>query len=85
MAKPANDGALPPILFFRLPIVWQSPALANSAANPLLAAMGYSPVHPDALAESLGRPAADIFAELLELELEGRVAAAAGGCYQRVG
>lgn len=54
-------------------------------ANPLLAAMGYSPVHPDALAESLGRPAADIFAELLELELEGRVAAAAGGCYQRVG
>ena len=41
--------------------------------------MGYSPVHPDALAESLGRPAADIFAELLELELEGRVAAAAGG------
>ena len=54
-------------------------------ANPLLAAMGYSPVHPDALAESLGRPAADIFAELLELELEGRVATAAGGCYQRVG
>ncbi|MGF6147995.1 DNA protecting protein DprA [Kingella potus] len=57
----------------------------TEAENGLLAAMGYDPVHPDALAERLGLPAADIFAALLELELEGRVAAAAGGCYQRIG
>ena len=46
--------------------------------------MGYDPIHPDTLAERLGLPAADIYAALLEMELEGRVAAAAGGRYQRI-
>ncbi|MCF7522087.1 DNA-processing protein DprA [Neisseria sp. ZJ106] len=50
----------------------------------LLAAMGYDPVHPDTLADQLAWPAEEIYARLLELELEGTVAAAAGGRYQRV-
>lgn len=52
--------------------------------QPFLAAMGYDPVHPDSLAQSLNLPAADIYAQLLELELEGIVAAMPGGRYQRI-
>ncbi|MBP6393614.1 MAG: DNA-protecting protein DprA, partial [Neisseria sp.] len=48
------------------------------------AAMGYDPVHPDSLAQSLGLPAADVYARLLELELDGQIAAMTGGRYQRI-
>lgn len=54
------------------------------AEHPLLAAMGYDPVHPDSLAQALNVPAADIYAQLLELELENAVAAMPGGRYQRI-
>jgi len=50
----------------------------------LLDAMGYDPVHPDTLAQQLQFPAADVYAELLELELDGKVASLAGGRYQRI-
>ena len=50
----------------------------------LLTAMGFDPVHPDSLAESLERAAGDIYAELLELELAGAVAIVPGGRYQRI-
>ena len=33
--------------------------------------MGYDPVHPDTLAQRLQFPAADVYAELLELEPDG--------------
>ena len=46
--------------------------------------MGFDPVHPDVLAEQLGMPAADLYAELLELELDGSIAAMPGGRYQRI-
>ena len=46
--------------------------------------MGYDPVHPDTLAQQLQFPAADVYAELLELELDGKVASLAGGRYQRI-
>lgn len=51
--------------------------------SPLLAIMGFDPIHPDSLAEKLNRNAGDILAELLELELAGHISTAAGGCYQR--
>lgn len=53
-------------------------------AQRLLSAMGYDAVHPDMLAETLNLPAADIYAVLLEMELDGKVAQAGGGRYQRI-
>ena len=52
--------------------------------NTLLQQMGYDPVHPDELAAALGMSAADVYAELMDLELSGTVAAVSGGRYQRV-
>ncbi|ASP17014.1 DNA protecting protein DprA [Neisseria sp. oral taxon 020 str. F0370] len=57
---------------------------ADGGTGSLLDKMGYDPIHPDTLAERLGLSAADIYAALLEMELEGRVAAASGGRYQRI-
>ncbi|WP_066081335.1 DNA-processing protein DprA [Bergeriella denitrificans] len=51
----------------------------------LLAAMGYDPVHPDTLSQNTGLAAADVYAKLLEYELDGTVAALPGGRYQRIG
>lgn len=56
----------------------------NEAADTLLDAMGYDPIHPDTLAEQSGWPAAEVYAQLLEYELDGAVAALAGGRYQRI-
>lgn len=50
----------------------------------ILDRMGFDPIHPDVLAELLGMPAADLYAELLELELDGSIAAMPGGRYQRI-
>lgn len=52
--------------------------------HPLLAALGYAPVHPDTLAQQLNLPAADIYAQLIELELEKIVSPMPGGRYQRI-
>ncbi|MCQ9327101.1 DNA-processing protein DprA [Neisseria dentiae] len=54
------------------------------AEHPLLTALGYSPAHPDSLAQALNLPAAEIYAQLLELELANQIAALPGGRYQRV-
>lgn len=56
--------------------------VANETA--LLAAMGYDAFHPDQLAGLLELPADEVYAQLLELELEGAIAAMPGGRYQRV-
>ncbi|EFC88560.1 hypothetical protein NEIMUCOT_04939 [Neisseria mucosa ATCC 25996] len=46
--------------------------------------MGYDPVHPDILAQQTAWAAADVYARLLEYELDGIVAALPGGRYQRI-
>ena len=57
---------------------------AEENMSDLLASMGYDPVHPDSLASKLQLPAAEIYAQLLEFELEGTIAAMPGGRYQRI-
>ncbi|MCS4534496.1 DNA-processing protein DprA [Neisseria sp. CSL10203-ORH2] len=52
--------------------------------NPILTALGYGPIHPDNLAQTLNMPTADIYAQLLELELDNIVASLPGGRYQRI-
>ncbi|HEY9923952.1 TPA: DNA-processing protein DprA [Neisseria meningitidis] len=59
-------------------------AAGGTAVGGILDKMGFDPVHPDVLAEQLAMPAADLYAALLELELDGSVAAMPGGRYQRI-
>ena len=54
------------------------------STSALLEAMGYDPIHPDILAQQTNMAAADVYAQLLEYELDGIVAALPGGRYQRV-
>lgn len=54
------------------------------APQGLLAQMGHDPVSLDALGARTGRSAADLQVELLELELDGRVARLPGGLFQRM-
>lgn len=58
---------------------------AGLAEHPLLQAMGYDPVHVEILSDRTGWSAADVQAQLLELELEGHVGRLPGGLYQRMG
>jgi DNA processing protein len=51
--------------------------------SPLLAALGHEPTTLDALGARTGMSAADLSAQLLELELDGRVARLPGGLFQR--
>lgn len=53
-------------------------------AEPLLACMGREPMDVDSLCALAGLGAQEIAAELLRLELAGRVAALPGGRYQRL-
>lgn len=63
-----------------------APAASRTAPaeQPLLRAMGYDPVGLDALVARTGMSTASLQAELLELELQGRVARLPGGLFQRV-
>jgi len=54
------------------------------ADEPLLSCMGFDPVDVDSLCTRAGLPAERVSAELLRLELAGRVAALPGGRYQRL-
>ena len=56
----------------------------QAAASGLLAIMGHDPVDVDSLCERAGLSAEQVAAELLRLELDGRVAALPGGLYQRL-
>lgn len=63
-------------------------AAASASAHdeaPLLAALGHDPVSLDALVARTGWPAAQLQAQLLELELSGEVARLPGGLFQRIG
>jgi len=52
--------------------------------DPLLAHMGFDPVDVDSLCNRSGLPAERVSADLLRLELEGRIEALPGGTYQRL-
>jgi DNA processing protein len=55
----------------------------GAAETPLLRALGHEPATLDALGERTGMSAADLNAQLLELELDGHVARLPGGLFQR--
>jgi DNA processing protein len=57
---------------------------AAAADDPLLACMGFDPVDVDSLCARAGLPAERVSAELLRLELAGRIAVLPGGLYQRL-
>ena len=64
-----------------------APGLSRStggADEPLLEYMGFDPVDVDSLCARAGLPAEKVSAELLRLELAGRVAVLPGGLYQRL-
>ena len=50
----------------------------------VLDAMGFDPTHPDHLAQRLNLHPADLYAILLDLELDGKIATTQGGFYQRL-
>ena len=59
--------------------------LSDNPENALLRALGHDPVSLDALQARCGWPAAQLQAELMELELVGQVARLPGGLFQRIG
>ena len=61
-----------------------APAAKGDAEEPLLACMGFDPADVDSLCTRAGLPAERVSAELLRLELAGRVAVLPGGLYQRL-
>ena len=63
----------------------QSPAVPRESEVPfLLDQMGFDPIDIDSLCARIGRSAQEVTAELLRLELEGRIASLPGGLYQRL-
>ena len=60
------------------------PLSPTAPADPLLEALGADPVTIDALIARTGWPAPELSAQLLNLELDGRVARLPGGLYQRL-
>jgi DNA processing protein len=60
------------------------PRSTATGDEPLLVHMGFDPVDVDSLCSRAGLPAERITAELLRLELDGRVTALPGGLYQRL-
>ena len=66
----------------RQPTASSAPAATGVAAE-LLEHMGFDPIDIDSLCARLGLSAQQISAELLQLEMQGLVAALPGGLYQR--
>jgi DNA processing protein len=60
------------------------PPVAEAETDPLLIALGGDPCDLDTLAERTGLPADALLAQLLPLELAGRIAPLPGGRYQRL-
>ncbi len=61
-----------------------APAATGNTDEPLLACMGFDPADVDSLCTRAGLPAERVSAELLRLELAGRVTVLPGGRYQRL-
>jgi DNA processing protein len=62
----------------------ERPAEGRAERDPLLRAMGHGPVSLDDLAQATGIGVARVAARITHLELAGRVAALAGGRFQRL-
>lgn len=89
LAESAEDVLAELPAFRRTGIASPRAAADGSGRSPcgdeaLLDHMGFDPVAVDALCVRAGLPAERVSAELLRLELAGRVAALAGGLYQRL-
>jgi len=76
--------AIPPAPPMPAPAPPAAQAPAGTVAERLLAALGFDPATPDLLAARCGLDAATVAAELLALELQGRVESLPGGGYQRL-
>jgi DNA processing protein len=61
-----------------------NPSTRSQQADPLLDAMGFAPLTMDEIASRTGFAAGALCASLSRLEIEGRVAALAGGLFQRL-
>ncbi|HVP09194.1 MAG TPA: DNA-processing protein DprA [Burkholderiales bacterium] len=84
LAESAED-VLSELASFRRTGFASTRAPASAAADePLLECMGFDPVDVDSLCARAGLPAESVSADLLRLELAGRVAALPGGLYQRL-
>ena len=59
-------------------------AIKPEAEHPLLQALGHGPMTLETLSERTGWDAAQLQAQLMELELDGQVARLPGGLYQRL-
>ena len=59
-------------------------AIKQEAEHPLLQALGHDPMTLETLSERTGWDAAQLQAQLMELELDGQVARLPGGLYQRL-
>lgn len=57
---------------------------SDNVTNPVLQAMGFDPVRHDDLAARCGLGSADLTAQLLTLELDGKIEMLPGGAYQRI-
>jgi DNA processing protein len=66
------------------PAARKSEARRAAPPDPLLDAMGYAPVTMDEMSRRIGCDAAALAASLTRLEIEGRIAALAGGLFQRI-
>lgn len=62
----------------------QPELLDNTEKNCILQAMGFDPIHPDTLAQHLQMHPANLYAILLDLELDGIIATTSNGFYQRL-
>ena len=56
----------------------------NNEKNRILQAMGFDPIHPDTLAQHWQMHPANLYAILLDLELDGIIATTSNGFYQRL-
>jgi DNA processing protein len=69
---------------------WQAPRAPRAEPvegiedDPVLAAMGYAPLSMDQIAQLTGMRASSLAVGLSRLEIQGRVAALAGGLFQRI-
>jgi DNA processing protein len=61
-----------------------SASTVDETTDPLLVAMGFDPIGIDLLAIRSNLSAEEISAQLLTLELDGKVASLPGGLYQRI-
>jgi DNA processing protein len=75
----------------RVDLFCSSPASASSSAqsnethdDPFLNAIGFDPVHIDALAERIGLDLATLSGQLLEHELSGHIESLPGALYRRI-